>query len=123
MEMMLRNIFIALCLTVYSFFTFSSTVVLVSSEKVVSEGVYQHETSLSDLSRVIFPQTYNSNGGGLSFISLIESFSPKIVSSTNVTKVLENISFFFQVNYIKKTAYLVLKFSPEDMIYPYHTFW
>lgn len=119
---MFKHIFIAFCLTVYCSLTFSSTLVLVSSDKAVLKGVYHHDASLSEWSRIVFPQAHNPNGGGMPIVSNLPDF-PFDEPSFKGIQVLKSVSHHHHVNYIKKTEYLVLKITPEDMIYPYHTFW
>lgn len=122
MKVIFRNIFLTFCLTVYCSLIFSSTLGMVSSEGNSTKITFSQEAYLSELSKIIFPQTVNPNGGA-PMVPLLPDLTPKVEPALCAIQLLNKMTVDYQVNYLKGVEYLVLKYSPADIIYPYHSFW
>lgn len=120
--MIFRHLFLAICLSSYCFFVFGSS--YISSEEVNSSNFnHSEKIHLSELSKLIFPQSTNTEGNNFSFVQVEldrEIVANKIFSGTQyLCKLVSQLD----VNYFRESDSLVIQFPIFDIIYPFHNFW
>lgn len=122
MKTILRYLFLATCLSSYCFFVFSSSYVA-SGGSEYSNINHSEKIHLSELSKIVFPQSTNTEGNNFSFVQIEldrELASNKIFITTQyLCKLVRQ----FDVNYLRESKSLVLQFPISDIIFPFHNFW
>ena len=122
MKKILRYSFLAICLSSYSFFVFGSSYVS-SFGNEYSNLNHSEKIQLSELSKIIFPQSINTEGNSFSFIQVEldrEEEPNKLYFSTQY---LCKLVLQFDINYFRESKSLTLQFPTFDIIYPFHNFW
>lgn len=81
------------------------------------------EVHLTELSKIIFPQSINTEEHNVSVVHVVSLMNTGIDKAIVTAQSLSE-SLFQKISiYLKKSKSLVLQFRAEDMIYPFHYFW
>lgn len=122
MKTIFKNTFLTLCFTVYCLSVFS-TVALPSfdtnfSDQQTTEGVH-----LTELSKILFPQTISAEGYGVSIAPVTPVFNGGIDKAFIATQYLSKLIVQNDISSFKDSKTLILQFRTEDIIFPFHNFW
>ena len=122
MKTIFKNTFLAFCFTIYCLSVFSSVAVPTYESKFShqnhSEGVH-----FTELSKILFPQTFNADGNGVSIVHVSPGLVIAIDKAFVATQSLSKLTVQYSVNYFKESKSLILQFRTEDIIFPFHNFW
>lgn len=86
--------------------------------------VTNHEHhGLTEIAKVLFPQNVNPSGATIAVVHIgviaIDELQKSIITIQELKWRVVQLS----TNYLKDAVKIVLQFPPEDIIYPFHTFW
>ena len=117
-----KNTFLTLCFTVYCLSVFSS-VAVPSFETNFSDQNQTEGVSFTEISKILFPQTINADGNGVSIVHVSPAVDCGIDKAFAATQFLCKLTLQYSVNYFKESKSLTLQFRTEDIIFPFHSFW
>lgn len=123
MKVVMKHIILPLFIVVYSLFIFGPSVEIVSvgqheKTEFTGEGYY-----LTEISKVLFPQTVNT---GLAFVTAIhigKQTPDYIEKSFLAIQELSKRLLREDINHLKESIQIDLKYRSQDIIYPFHNFW
>lgn len=121
MKTIFKNTFLTLCFTVYCLSVFS-TVALPSfdtnSSAQPTDGVH-----LTELSKILFPQSISVEGQGLSVVPFHPDVNGEHDKAFVGIQFLSKLIIQIDVGLFKESKALILKFRSVDIIFPFHNFW
>ena len=123
MKFFVKHIILSFILVAYSLFIFGPSVEVVSinqHEKTESVGESYY---LTEISKVLFPQTVNSEIGIITAIHIGGQTTNYLEKSFHAIQELNKRLFRVGVNYLKESISIDLQYPPQDIIFPFHDFW
>lgn len=117
-----KNTFLTLIFTVYCLSVFSS-VAVPSFDTKFSTQQHKDGVHLTELSKILFPQTISGDGNGVSVVHVSPVIDTGVDKAFIATQFLSQLIVQNNISSIKESKTLTLQFRTEDIIFPFHNFW